>query len=149
MTVKEIAKAVGKEERSVHNWVKQTSAENAQVYAKIAQAKETSKAADYTLEEVCQIIESGMGKDVAGVFMANAKNPAKDIRPLPNMAELRRAFDRGLISADEYRIGIGLNYPKSDMLDPQIAKQVYAVTCSAIDRKKKQQLLEDKSGKLF
>ena len=38
MTVKEIAEAVGKKERVVHDWILKTSAKNAQVRAKIAEA---------------------------------------------------------------------------------------------------------------
>ena len=38
MTVKEIAEAVGKKERVVHDWTLKTSAKNAQVRAKIAEA---------------------------------------------------------------------------------------------------------------
>ena len=38
MTVKEIAEAVGKKERVVHDWTLKTSAKYAQVRAKIAEA---------------------------------------------------------------------------------------------------------------
>ena len=38
MTVREISDAVGKKERTVHNWVLKTSAKNAEIYAKIAEA---------------------------------------------------------------------------------------------------------------
>jgi hypothetical protein len=62
MTVKGISIAVNKKERSIHNWIKKLSAINAQVSAKIAQAKETSKPAEYDLEETCSIISEEMGK---------------------------------------------------------------------------------------
>jgi hypothetical protein len=65
MTVKGISIAVNKKERSIHNWIKKLSAINAQVSAKIAQAKETSKPAEYDLEETCSIIEIGLGKNAA------------------------------------------------------------------------------------
>ena len=77
MTTKEIAEAVGKKERGVHNWVKMVSAKNAKVSAKIAEARETSKAADYDLEETCQIIEEGIGKNAADLFRMGAKNNVK------------------------------------------------------------------------
>jgi phage anti-repressor protein len=75
----------------------------------------------------------------------------KDAKELTHqtMAELRRAFDRGLISADEYRLGIGLKYPKADMIDPKLAKQIYAVACQAIERKTKQAQIEQSTPQLF
>ena len=83
MTVKEIAQAVGKKERAVHNWVKEVSAKNAQVSAKIAQAKATSKPADYTIEETIKIIESGIGAEAAGVFRANAEQTESKDKTTP------------------------------------------------------------------
>jgi predicted transcriptional regulator len=77
MTVREIADAVGKKERTVHNWVLKTSAKNAEVYAKIAEAREKSKAADYSLDQTLEIIETGMGKNAAGIYRASIKNNEK------------------------------------------------------------------------
>lgn len=73
MTVKQISGSVGKKERAIHNWIKKASALNAAISAKIAQAKSTSKPADYDFEETCSIIEIGMGKNAAGIFRANAE----------------------------------------------------------------------------
>ena len=50
MPVNEIAEVVGKKERTVHGWIKTISAKNAQISAKIAEARATSKPADYTDE---------------------------------------------------------------------------------------------------
>lgn len=82
MTTKQIAEAVGKKERAVHNWVAKVSAKNAEVSAKIAEARRTSKPADYDEEEVLQIIEAGMGANAAGVYRWNAatKKPADESR---------------------------------------------------------------------
>ena len=151
MTVKEIAQAVNKDPATVSRWVQSVSCKMQEVSCKMQEAKQTKKPADYTLEETCAIIAEGMGQDVASVFRENAmKAQAKpQVITDQRMAELRRAFDRKLISADEYRMGIGLQYPKADMLDPKIAKQIYAVACQAIEKKKKQILLEYQSPKLF
>jgi transposase len=157
MTVKEIAQAIGKDASTVSRWVEKVSCKMQEVYRKVQEAKATSKPADYNLKETCQIIESGMGSDVASVFYANATGMKSHemIKPEESkqidhkaMAELRRAFDRGLISVDEFRIAIGLKYPKSEILDPSIAKQVYAVACNAYEKKNKLKQLEDKSGTL-
>lgn len=72
MNVKEIALAVNKKERSIHYWIEKVSANNAQVRAKIAQASNDKKPADYNLEETCLIIEQGLGKNAAALFRSNA-----------------------------------------------------------------------------
>lgn len=150
MTVKEIAGAVGKDERSVRRWVEKL-ADKMSVIADKMSVSSPMKPADYTLDETCAIIEEGMGVDVAAVFRENAQkqNVVVESKGHQVMAELRRAFDRGLISADEYRAGVGLKYPKADMLDPAIAKQVYAVTMKAIEKKQQQLLLEQQNRELF
>lgn len=147
MTTKEIAAAVGKDERSVQRWVKSISDKMSSISDKMSSSTSTNPA-DYTLEETCQIIETGMGKDVADVFRTNAKKPEKIILDPKSIDAYRRLYSVGAISLDELRIAVGFRYPKSDMLDPAIAKQVYAVTCSAIERKKQQKMLEDSTKKL-
>ena len=81
MNVKEIAQTVGKKERAIHNWIKKVSAKNAQVSAKIAEAKTTSKAADYNFDETLSIIEAGMGKNAAAIWRANAEK-SKNMLPV-------------------------------------------------------------------
>jgi hypothetical protein len=73
MTTKQIAQAVGKAERTVHGWVAKASARFAQISVKVAEAKATSKPADYTLDESVQIIEIGMGKNAASLFRENGE----------------------------------------------------------------------------
>jgi len=72
MTVKQIAEAIGKKERNIHNWITKLSVKNAEIYAKIAEAKRTSKPAEYTLKETISIIEIGHELKKA------AKEKAKD-----------------------------------------------------------------------
>lgn len=88
MTVKEIAAAVGKTERAVHNWVTKASEKDAEISAKISEARATSRAADYDLDETCAIIEAGMGANAAGVYRASAQTAE---RPGAD-EELDRAF---------------------------------------------------------
>lgn len=68
MTVKEIAEAVGKEERTIQRWVKKSAeifTDNMAAISAKMSASSPSKPADYTLEETCTIIETGMGKNAA------------------------------------------------------------------------------------
>jgi len=48
MTVKEIAVAVGKDERTVARWVSRVSDKMSEVSDKVSKAKATSKPADYS-----------------------------------------------------------------------------------------------------
>jgi len=79
MTTKQIAKAVNKTERSVHNWVKKLSEKNAEVSEKIAEARKTSKPADYDLNETIEIIEIGLGKNAAMIYKQNAEQQEKKV----------------------------------------------------------------------
>jgi hypothetical protein len=73
MNTKQIANAVGKDERTVQRWVKKASDKMSSMSDKISVSTSTYPA-DYTLEETLAIIEAGMGKNAAGVFRANAEN---------------------------------------------------------------------------
>jgi len=77
MTTKEIAESVGKAERTVQGWVKNTGAKIASVGAKIASAGH-GVYADFTLEETLIIIEYGMGKNAANVYRMNASQPTQN-----------------------------------------------------------------------
>ena len=83
MTVKEIADAVGKSERSVQRWIEKTTTEKISVVndkmslvnsiKSKAGSKDSVHPADYDLDEALLIIEAGLGKNAAGVFRANAE----------------------------------------------------------------------------
>jgi hypothetical protein len=101
MTVKEIAEAVGKDERSVRRWVQKvltdkTSVRNdvlndkMQLRTSIAEKAEHSspeKPANYTPEETLLIIEAGLGKNAAGIFRANLGMAAE-------LAEVKERFEK-------------------------------------------------------
>lgn len=73
MTTKEIALATGKPERTVYNWVKRYCAKSAEAGAKLAEAQKSGgKPAEWTLDESCQIIEIGLGKNAAALYRENA-----------------------------------------------------------------------------
>ena len=104
MTVNEIAEVVGKKERTVHGWIKTISAKNAQISAKIAEARATSKPADYTQEETLAIIKEGMGEVTAGVYKAATdtapKTPAVSERMLQ---QVRLSVRDNLLTREEGR----------------------------------------------
>jgi hypothetical protein len=85
MTTKEIAEATGRQYRAVQIWASLVSAKNAEVSAKIAEARKTSRAADYTISETCDIIEAGLGK--AG--FASLRGLKIDLTTVAGFASLR------------------------------------------------------------
>jgi hypothetical protein len=75
MTTKEIAEAVGKPEKTVRTWAAKAAAKSAEAGAKLAEAQRSGgKAAEWSLEESCAIIEIGLGKNAASLFRENARN---------------------------------------------------------------------------
>jgi len=101
MTTKEIAEATGKPERTVQRWAKTTGVKMASIGVKLASVQRSGKPADYDLEETCEIIEHGMGKNAASLFRENAKKaaPADRLDRLEGMImELTKAV-AGLIPA--------------------------------------------------
>jgi hypothetical protein len=96
MTTKQIGEAVNKTERSVQNWAKKTGEKIASIGEKIASVQKTGKPADYTLEETCAIIETGLGKNAADLFRMSAK---RQTVVLPQNAEvdLDTAFKAAMI----------------------------------------------------
>jgi len=72
MTTKQISESVGKDPATVARWIESVSCKMQEVSRKVQEAKATKKPADYTLAEVCQIIEEGMGKAAADVYRTNA-----------------------------------------------------------------------------
>jgi hypothetical protein len=123
MTTKEIAQAVGKNERTIRDWIGQitSTAETAVTTEKSAVvnsihlkagSKDSRHPADYTLEETLAIIEAGMGPDAAGIFRANAtpeagRGKAKVITAA-YLHELTAAYDKSIISRDDWRDLVGL-----------------------------------------
>jgi hypothetical protein len=134
MTTKEIAGAVGKDERSVQRWVKSVSDKVSSISDKLSSSS-PSKPADYTLAETCDIIESGLGKAAADVYRTNAANAELKKQPAKMtgafLAEINKAYDRSILSKNEARAMLGLQ-PVQEQLQiadglGRISKQAYAV----------------------
>ena len=90
MTARDIAAATGKDERSVQRWAKEAGDKMSSIADKVSAAGH-GKPADYTLDEACQIIETGMGPAAAGVYRANAVQAKPAAAPklrLPSGAQL-------------------------------------------------------------
>jgi len=94
MTVREIAGAVGKEDRTVQRWVKKTADKMSSINDKMSSSTSTYPA-DYTLGETCEIIAAGMGANAAGIFRANAERNAP--ATMPDDA-LDRAFKAAMVT---------------------------------------------------
>ena len=71
MTIKQIAEVVGRDERTVRNWV-YTASEKSSVYLEKMSASVSSKPADFNEKEVFEIMKAGLGEKLAGVYAYNA-----------------------------------------------------------------------------
>lgn len=157
MTVREIAQAVGKDERSVARWVSSLSDKMTEISDKVSKAKATSKAADYSLFETCAIIEEGMGQAAASIYRANAKPEKKTGKITPYSAsfirEVRLALGKEAAAAlltglpIEAKKPITIEAPKT--LPEEVARQVYAVASKAIESYYRKQRIEALSPSLF
>jgi len=87
MNVKEIAQAVGKDERTVRRWIRSVAVKMS-VVADKASASTSTHPADYTLDEVLVIIEKGMGKNAASLFRANAENRPNETDRLDRLEKM-------------------------------------------------------------
>lgn len=73
MDTREIANAVGKDERTVRRWVKKVAVKMSAVAVKMS-ASSPVYPADFDFDETIAIIEEGMGKNAAAIYRANAVN---------------------------------------------------------------------------
>ena len=133
----------------------------------VSEKKETSTGATLSREyyisidmakELAMVENNEQGRKIRQYFI-NVEKKAKELlldKPKKQeqldhkkMAELRRAFEKGLILADEYRTLLGFNYEKPEVLPSNIAKQVYAVAMSALEKKKTKEAIAIKSKDLW
>lgn len=74
MTVKELASFTGKTERTIRNWIAKSSEKISGLSEKISNAEKTKKPADFTIDEVEEILlNSSMSKDAVSILMENAR----------------------------------------------------------------------------
>lgn len=99
MTTKEIAEAVGKDERSVQRWAKKTGDRLSSIGVKLSLVGKSGKPADYDLDETLAIIDHGMGKNAADLFRMSAKQPtAKESLLTEKDIQLITALTAGIVT---------------------------------------------------
>ena len=84
MTTKEIAEAVGKDERTIQRWAKSTGDKMASIGDKVSAIQNKGIAADYDFDETVAIIEHGLGKNAADLYRMSAK---QDTQTFPREVE--------------------------------------------------------------
>jgi hypothetical protein len=160
MTTKEIAAAVGKAEKTARTWVMNLSAKSATIEAKLA-ASSPMNPARYTLAEVCEIIEEGMGADVAGAFRVNA-TAAEMVRPSSGrmngkqMEYLYKMAASGMISPEEVKAMLGvcpvaapLQIEGPASLPSKIEKQIYGIAHNVVRKYFAEETAKLLNGDLF
>jgi hypothetical protein len=148
MTVKEIAKATGRDERSVRRWVSLAS-DKMSVLADKMTASSPAHPADFSLQETCFIIEIGLGPAAANIYRTNAVHAEQlkaSQQPKLSGALVNAMFRMYGQAEGQRRIDFMLGIQpapvrqplqiesKSQALPPQVARQVYAVAIKAMQK---------------
>lgn len=111
MTTKEIALAVGKDETAVRRWARKVAGDSPVIAGKIADSS-SAHPADYSLEETCLIIESGLGKNASDLFRMSANNkPSTDER----IDRLEAITEKLLLTMGNMMIAMQANQGKSQV----------------------------------
>ena len=159
MTVKEIAQAVGRDERTVQRWVKSAADKMSSINDKMSSSTSTYPAR-YTLPEVIEIIRTGAGDQVADTFATNAQlsNTQEKVATLPNgkqLEELRKIFGQEAGEIVKYVIGYGAKIDGKVEVIPvsgnlgRISPQAYAVEMKIRQQRKNRKLEDKRSPDLF
>ena len=94
MTLSEIGELCAVGTTTVRRWAKEASAKMAQISAKMAEARETAKAARFSLEETLAIVEAGKRGPLADLLRDNARTSRPPVTYTPE--ELSRAVCEAL-----------------------------------------------------
>jgi hypothetical protein len=123
MTIKEIAAAVGKDERTVQRWVKKAGDKMSDI---MSPATHPTLPADYTREETLAIIEAGLGKNAAGIFRASmdANTPHGATLNPGVIRELRIAVTKGYITPRQFRETLGIRTAELPALSGRSSSEV-------------------------
>lgn len=149
MTTKQIADAAGKPEQTVRNWIRSLASKSDAIKSKL-DASSPMNPADYTLAEVCQIIEEGMGKAAADVYRTNAahaemQKPQKTKYSAAYIREVRLSLGKEaaarLLAGEPEHIPatkqLALPVPSfewPDEIPRKLQQQVYAVLVSGLKK---------------
>ena len=78
MNTKQIAQAVGKDDRTVRRWVTKTAAKMPTMADKMSAESFRTTGADWNIDEAVAIIKTGLGENAASLFRENAKRAAPE-----------------------------------------------------------------------
>jgi len=101
MTIKEMAKATGKDITTVQRWVKKMDGKMQSVDGKM-QSSTSTNPADFDLTETIAIIETGMGKNAADLYRMSASG-----QPLQNDKVSTDRLDRLESLMDKMLVAMG------------------------------------------
>jgi transposase len=165
MTTKQIAESVGKDPATVARWIQSVSCKVQEVSCKVQEARATSKPADYTIAEVCQIIEEGLGKAAADVYRTNAthaemQKPQKTKYSAAYIREVRLSL--GKEAAARLLTGEPAHVPATrplalpapsfewpDEIPRKLQQQVYAVLVSGLKKVAREERDREDTPELF
>jgi hypothetical protein len=123
MTIKQIAELATSGETTIRRWAEKASAKMADISAKMAKARETSVAADFTLPETIAIIRAGGNDTLADLLAENAKKPSHGAAQIDGIkAKLNgkqmevylRAAIHGVITKAEFKAALGIRAELAD-----------------------------------
>ena len=97
MTIRQLAKLCGVGQSTIRRWADTASVKMAEISAKMAKARKTSRAALFTLEETIEIVRAGGNTTLADLLLENAQRngQAGRLSRLPNgkqLEEMRRIY---------------------------------------------------------
>lgn len=110
MTIKEIAAATARPEKTARKWISKASLKKTSIILKTEEAFLGKKPADYDLEETLAIIEIGLGKNAAALFRQNAQYFAekKSLVPAPKAPVQRSRTPDKIFYGKTFEVGMEL-----------------------------------------
>jgi hypothetical protein len=142
MTIKQIAELCEAGETTVRRWIDQASANMADLSAKTAEARETSKPARFTLPEVLAIIRAGGKGTMADLLADNAakKGPkAAKATAVPKISaalirECRLAAKDRVLSSFDIHYLLGIPEIRVEVKSSEPAKAPLAIAEAAFEK---------------
>jgi len=110
MTVKEIAKAVGKDGRTVRRWVNKAMKKYEDIAFKYSNGSPANPSS-FTEDEAIKIIECGIGVEQSSIFKTSVIRPIQYNINAEKIKAVRAAYNTQLISKSEARSIIGVENP--------------------------------------
>jgi hypothetical protein len=111
MILREISSIGNVDESTVRRWATLASGKLPEISGKMAKARETSIAADFTLPETIAIIRAGGNETLANLLAENAarKATAPSLPTAQEMRECRLLAEKGFISRQQLQVRLGFD----------------------------------------